>query len=312
MKTAFVFPGQGSQYVGMVKTFIESLSQTKEILGIGQEITGIPLKKLILDGPMQELTRTANLQPCLTAVDIICGMAAMERGLKPNAVAGHSLGEYPALWACGVLSLEDTFNLVHLRGKLMEEAGKDSTGAMAAIIGLDREKLETFIKPLEAEGTISLANHNSPEQIVITGEKALVERACKLVKEDGGGRAVPLKVAGAYHSPLMKGPSGEFAKALEQADFRQPEVPIFSNVSAKAETDPERIRSLMKAQMCSPVRWYDIIINLVDYGTANFVELGPKKVLTNLIKKCVTDQSVKTFQVEDPEGLELCLQELNK
>ncbi len=310
MKTAFVFPGQGSQYVGMGKAFIESLPKAREILKTGAEVTGIPLEKLITEGPMGELTKTANLQPCLTAMDIICGSAAMEKGLKPDAVAGHSLGEYPALWACGALSLEDTFRLVHLRGRLMEQAGGTGSGAMAAVIGLARDRLEGLIKPLKADGIISLANHNSPEQIVITGEKPLIDRACALVKEEGG-RAIPLKVTGAYHSPLMKEPSEEFARALDQADFRRPDVPMFSNVSARAETDPDRIRSLMKDQMCNPVRWYEIISALSQTGVENFVELGPKKVLTNLIKKSV-DRPVKTYQVEDPEGLELCVREIKK
>ncbi len=311
MKTAFVFPGQGSQYVGMGKAFLESVPGTREILGTGEEITGVPLEDLILNGPMQELTRTANLQPCLTAVDIICCMAARAKGLNPDAVAGHSLGEYPALWACGVLSLEDVFRLVLLRGQLMERAGETSPGAMAAIIGLERSRLEELISPLISKGVITLANHNSPEQIVITGEKILVDEACRLAK-DQGVRAIPLKVSGAYHSPLMKGPSEEFSRALDDVEFKTPMVPLFSNVSAQAETDPERIRTLMKEQMCSPVRWYEIVINMSEAGVENFVELGPKKVLSNLIRKSVSDRPVKIFQVEDPEGLETCIKELNQ
>jgi len=303
VKIAFVFPGQGSQFVGMCSEFIEQVVGAKEVLELGEKVTGIPIWKLVLQGPMDELTKTSNLQPCLMAVDVICCIAAEANGIKPEAVAGHSLGEYPALWACGVLSLEDTFRLVHLRGRLMEGAGEKNPGAMAAIIGLSKEDLHEILAPLKEEGVIELANHNSPEQIVITGEKGLVYRACQAVKEKGK-RAVPLKISGAFHSPLMRGPAEEFSRALDQVEFKTPKVPLYSNVSAQAETDPLRIKDLMKRQMQSPVRWYEIVTNMANDGFDIFVELGPKKVLTNLINKCLPDnKAIKTVQIQDPEGL---------
>jgi len=302
MNLAFVFPGQGSQYVGMGKTFLETVSDAAHVLSVAEEMTGLPLKKLCAEGPLEELTRVENLQPCLTAVEIICCMAAGDAGLKATAVAGHSLGEYPALWAAGVISLEDTFRLVHARGRLMKEAGDKNPGSMAAVVGLSRKELEELIVPLTKKGVLVLANHNSPDQIVVTGETDLVGDLCKKTKAEGA-RAIPLKVSGAYHSPLMAEASGRFSEILDKISFFRPEIPIYSNVTARPESDPEKIKDLMKKQICSPVRWYEIVINMDRDGISNFIELGPKKVLGNLIRKCLPGKSVSVFQGEDPEGL---------
>jgi len=306
MNLAFVFPGQGSQYVGMGKTFLETVSDAAHVLSVAEEMTGLPLKKLCAEGPLEELTRVENLQPCLTAVEIICCMAAGDAGLKATAVAGHSLGEYPALWAAGVISLEDTFRLVHARGRLMKEAGDKNPGSMAAVVGLGRKELEELIVPLTKKGVLVLANHNSPDQIVVTGETDLVGDLCKKARAEGA-RAIPLKVSGAYHSPLMAEASGRFSEILDKISFFRPEIPIYSNVTARPESDPEKIKDLMKKQICSPVRWYEIVINMDRDGISNFIELGPKKVLGNLIRKCLPGKSVSVFQGEDPEGLRACL-----
>ncbi|MGC8735198.1 MAG: ACP S-malonyltransferase [Dissulfurimicrobium sp.] len=305
-KTAFVFPGQGSQYIGMGKAFLETLSRAREIFEIGEAVTGIPLKTLCLEGPMDELTKTANLQPALTAIDTVCAAAAMDSGLMPGAVAGHSLGEYPALWAAGVIGLEDLFRLVQARGRLMEEAGARRPGAMAAIIGLKKAELDGLIQPLALQGVIAAANHNSPEQIVVTGEKALVDALAGLVKERGA-RAVPLKVGGAYHSQLMKNAADKFARLLEEVRFSPPKTPFYSNVTAGPENDPEVIKGLMARQMCEPVRWYEIVTNMVRDGVKEFIEPGPKNVLSNLVKKCLPQGEVRVFQIDDPEGLKACL-----
>ncbi len=306
---AFVFPGQGSQYVGMGKAFWETVPDAAHVFSVAEELTGLPLKKLCIEGPLKELTHVENLQPCLTAVEIVCCIAARNTGLKAAAVAGHSLGEYPALWAAGVISLEDTFKLVHARGRLMKEVGDKNPGAMAAVIGLSRKELEELIAPLTKKGILVLANHNSPEQIVVTGETDMVGDLCKGAKAKGA-RAIPLKVSGAYHSPLMEEASRRFSEILGEVSFCKPEIPIYSNVTARPESDPEEIKDLLKKQICSPVRWYEIVINMDRDGISNFIELGPKKVLGNLIRKCLPEGSASIFPGENPENLEECLREI--
>ena len=306
---AFVFPGQGSQYVGMGKVFLETVPDAAHVFSVAEELTGLPLEKLCTEGPLEELTQVENLQPCLTAVEIICCIAAKNTGLKAAATAGHSLGEYPALWAAGVISLEDTFKLVHARGRLMKEVGDKNPGAMAAVIGLSRKDLEELIAPLAKKGILVLANHNSPEQIVVTGETEVVDDLCKGAKAKRA-KAIPLKVSGAYHSPLMEEASRRFSEILDKVSFCKPEIPIYSNVTARPESDPEEIKDLLKKQICSPVRWYEIVINMDRDGISNFIELGPKKVLGNLIRKCLPEGSASVFQGDDPENLETCLKEI--
>ncbi len=304
-KIAFVFPGQGSQYVGMGKALAEGAGAPAEVFSLAAEVSGIPVRRLCIEGPMEELTETRNLQVCLAAVEIAAFFAAREAGLEAGAVAGHSLGECTALFAAGVLDLADTFALVAERGRLMDEAARTNPGAMAAIIGLSRQEIEGLMEPISKKGILALANHNSPEQIVATGEKALVEELCQAVKEKGK-KGIILKVSGAYHSPMMEGPAREFARILDRVDFRPAKVPFYSNVSAMAETDPERIRSLLARQMVSPVRWYEIVTGMKKDGVEAFVELGPKNVLANLVKKCIPEGDIQVFAVEDPKGIKEC------
>ena len=305
-RLAFVFPGQGSQYVGMGKDLLEKVPEAARIFSLAEDLTGIPVKRLCLDGPMEELTQATNLQACLTTVDIICCMAARDLGLEASAVAGHSLGEYPALWAAGVLSLEDTFKLVHARGRLMEEAGEKNPGAMAAVIGISRERLAELVGPLAKKGILALANHNSPEQIVVTGEKDLVRDLCRDAKAIGA-RAIPLKLSGAYHSPLMKEAARLFSEVLAEVPFSQARVPFYSNVTADPESDPEKIKKLMERQICMPVRWYEIATNMDRDGISNFIELGPKKVLGRLIMKCLPKGRARVFQGETLQDLRECI-----
>ncbi len=310
-KIALCFPGQGSQYVGMGKEFLDVVPGAREVFSSAERVTGIPVESLCIDGPVEELTKTINLQPCLTAVGIICAMAVMDAGIKPDAVAGHSLGEYPALWVSGVLNMDDTFRLVRYRGQFMEDAAQKNPGAMAAVIGLEKEKLEDLVGAVAASGgVLSLANYNSPDQIVITGEKHLVSEACKAVKQ-AGGRAVPLKVSGAYHSDLMKDAADAYSLVLAELDFSAPRMPFYSNVTGKAEYDPDKIRQLMAKQICSPVRWSHSISNMAQDGIGTFIEAGPKKVLTNLIRKCLPDSNNLLISVENPEGLQSLKEELD-
>lgn len=303
---AFVFPGQGSQYVGMGKAFAEKSEQAVYAFSLAEEVSGIPVRRLCFEGPMEELTETRNLQVCLAAVEIAALLAAREAGLEAMAVAGHSLGECTALFAAGVLGLSDMFRLVAERGRLMDEAARSNPGAMAAIIGLTRKEIEALMEPIAKKGILDLANHNSPEQIVATGEKALVEELCRAVREKGK-KGIILKVSGAYHSPMMEGPAREFAAILDLVDFLPAKVPIYSNVSASAETDPVRIRSLLARQMTSPVRWYEIVTGMRRDGMEAFVELGPKNVLANLVKKSLPEGDVRVFSVEDLDSLGKCV-----
>ncbi len=304
-KRAFLFPGQGSQYEGMGAALLNEYPRAREIFEIAEDVTGIPVRDLCLSGPMSELTKTANLQPCLTAVEMACAVVLMDKGIQPQGVAGHSLGEYPALWAAGVISTEDTFKLVKRRGELMGGSSSRVPGGMAAILGMEPDKIEEIIAPLKESGTIAVANYNSPEQIVITGEKELISRACKAIK-GAGAKAVPLKVSGAFHSPMMAEAAKEFSALLDEVTFSTPRCPVYSNVSAAPEMDPTRLKELAKKQMCSPVRWVETVRSMYGDGIVCFIETGPKKVLSNLVAKCLQGEDVKIIQVESPEGVKSC------
>ncbi len=303
-KTAFLFPGQGSQYVGMGKEFLEKVPGGRSLFETAEEVTGVPVGRLCLEGPLEELTETRNLQPCLTAVDILCFMAAREQGLEAHAAAGHSLGEYPALRAAGVLSTETCFHLVKQRGRLMDEAAAANPGGMAAVIGLERQELEELVQNAAAPGRVlALANHNSRQQIVVTGHSDSVEKLCRLVKEKGK-RAIPLKVSGAYHSPLMESAAEAFAGVLEDAEFHRAAIPVYSNVTAEPEMDPAKFKRVMSQQICSPVRWFEIVNNMYRDGVRVFIELGPKKVLTNLGRNCIDAGDANFFHVETPGDIQ--------
>ena len=306
---AFCFPGQGAQYVGMGKTLLEGFPPAREVFEASEDLTGLPIRKIVLEGPMEELTRTEVLQVALTALEISLFFAARDAGLRPRAVAGHSLGEYPALFAAGVVDLKGCFRLVSARGSLMEEASRKRPGAMAAIIGLGYDELEALIGPLRDRGVIALANYNSPEQIIVTGERDPVAEAMKQAKARGA-RVVPLKVSGGYHSPLMDEAAEKFKEVLEDIDFSAPAFAYYSNVTGLCEKDPKAIKTILVEQIRRPVLWYPIVKNMVEDGIRVFVELGPKKVLTNLIKRSVSSMDVRQFQFEDLEGLKRVLDEI--
>jgi [acyl-carrier-protein] S-malonyltransferase len=301
---AFMFPGQGSQYVGMGQDLFNADSEAQALFDLAEDTTGLPLQRLCFTGPMEELTLTVNLQPAVTVVNLCLSRALGAAGVKPTAVCGHSLGEYSALFAAGVLSAGDTLAAVRERGRLMHREAQKYPGAMAAVIGLTPEKLKGVVHPFTKEGPLALANFNTPEQTVISGAPELVARAGNAAKAEGA-KVVPLKVSGAWHSPLMMGANADFGAFMDTLSFQAPQIPLYLNATAAPETNPHILRASMGAQLTSPVRWAELIVNLKAAGIDTWVEVGPKNVLTGLVRKILpTEPKENFYSVENRESLE--------
>lgn len=309
-KTAFLFPGQGSQFVGMGKDFFDAYQWARDIFVLADEVTQKPISRLCFDGPMEQLTETVNLQPAITAVNLVCCQALLERGVKPAYTAGHSVGEYSALAAAGVISRADAIKLVNARGEFMQRDADRRPGAMSAVIGLSRPEVDAVAELARDRGVVVVANHNSPQQLVITGQSEAVAAAAKLAKTKGA-KVIPLAVSGAWHSPLMEDAAEDFARILEKTDFQSPTCGVILNVTADGETDPASIRETMTRQIVSPVRWAETIEKMVADGVTDFVEVGPKKVLAGLVKKTVPDGvDVNIINVQDMAGVDLAVEQL--
>lgn len=309
---AVLFPGQGSQFVGMGKEFLESDPEAQSLMDYADSASSSPLKKLCLEGPLEELTKAVHLQPALTAINLICWQAVKKAGIKPDYFAGHSLGEYSALCAGGVLEVEDTMRLVADRGRLSEREGQKNPGGMQAILGLTLEEIEDILIQSPLGNRVTISNHNSEKQIVVSGYHDSLAEMDKVV-HDKGGKAITLNVSVANHSPLVAGAIPDFEKIMAYIPFKPPATPVLFNVTAAEEKDPEEIRRIMSRQIASRVRWYEIINSLLEKGVTHFIEVGPKKVLSGLMKKIVPKSSgCKTFQVESPETLAKCLESLNQ
>lgn len=302
-KIAFVFPGQGAQAVGMAKDVFEAVPEARAIFETGDEVLGFPLSQLVFEGPESELKQTVNTQPALLTASAAYLEALKGKGLEPDYVAGHSLGEYSALVAAGVLTYEDAVKLVRLRGRFMEEAVPGGQGAMAAVLGAEREALAELCRSIsEQEGPVELANVNCPGQIVVSGSQAGVNAVVQRVKEAGGKRAIPLEVSGPFHSSLMKEAAGRLADELAKITFNAPSVPVVVNVTALPVTDPQEIRELLVRQVYSPVLWQDSVERLIADGVDTFVEIGSGSVLAGLIRKI--DKNVKVININSLASIE--------
>lgn len=303
-KITFLFPGQGSQSVGMGQDIYQEFDYVREVFDMAEETSKINLSKLCFKGPMEELTETVNLQPAITTINLSLLAVLENESVKPDFCAGHSLGEYSALCAAGVISKEDTIRIVHKRGRLMHREATKHEGIMRAILGLDIDVVTEITAEAQSEGIVSIANHNSESQIVITGSPAAVEKA-SLLAAAKKGKTVPLKVSGAWHSRLMEGAEKEFADFLSTIDFKPPESKIVLNVTGAFEAAPEDIQSIMARQLGSSVKWYDSMKRLEAETPDVFAEIGPGKVLTGLLKKILPkDAGYAAFNVFDLKTLE--------
>ena len=290
---AYVFPGQGAQFVGMGKELYDNNAEARALFEKANEILGFSITDLMFAGTDEDLRKTAVTQPAIFIHSVLLAKSLGEE-FRPDMVAGHSLGEFSALVAAGALSFEDGLRLVAARARAMQKACELKPSTMAAIIGLAEEKVEAVLKGVD--GVVVCANYNCPGQIVISGEEEAIDAACKLLSEAGARRALKLKVGGAFHSPLMEPARAELAEAIENTEFHTPACPVYQNVDAAPHTDPAEIKANLIAQLTAPVRWTQSVQRMIADGAVEFTELGPGKVLQGLISKIDRSATVAGVQ----------------
>lgn len=302
-KIGFVYAGQGSQVVGMGKSFYDNYELAKEVFD--NIDLDIDVKKLCFEGPIEELSKTSNTQPCMVAVAVVATKLLKENGINPDYVAGLSLGEYSALNASGVLNDQDAINLVRFRGQAMERAADGIESKMVAIIGLDRDLLNEAVNEASELGVVSIANYNCPGQLVIGGKADAVSKASELALEKGARRAIPLNTSGPFHTKLLAPASDELREKFKDVQFNEMQIPVIFNSSAKELEAGVSVASMLEKQVMSSVYFEDSVRYMIDNGVDTIIEIGPGKVLSGFIRKI--DKSIKTYQVEDQASLEKTL-----
>ena len=302
MKTAFVFPGQGSQKVGMLKDLYEAYPIVRERFAQADEALGYSISQLCFEGPDTELVKTANTQPAILTASVACYEVLKEKGFTPDIVGGHSLGEYSALVAAGVLDFKDAVYVVHKRGEYMQEAVPLGEGAMAAILALPREEVVRICAEVnDTVGSVQAVNFNCPGQIVIAGATKAVEVAAEKMKEAGAKRAVMLPVSAPFHSRLMEPAAKRLQEELDKIEVKDAQIPVVANITGEILKEGAAIKEALVTQAAAPVLWEDCVATLVDFGVTRFVEVGPGKVLTGFTKKI--NKAMELANVEDEASL---------
>ena len=302
-KIAFLFPGQNSQIIGMGQDLANEFPEAREIFRQLDDICEKPMSKLCFEGPSEELILTVNQQPAITAVNLVCLKVLNLKGIKASVSAGHSLGEFAALVSAGVITEYDALRIVKKRGELMHRESLSHPGVMTAVMNLSIDRVTDLVKKAAEKGLLAVANHNSEAQIVITGESAPMEYAISLVKEEKG-KAIPLKVSGAWHCDLMKGAVDEFREFMENISFSKPASDILFNATAEMENDTEKIKDIIANQLTSPVRWYDIIVRMINDKVDAMVDVGPQKQMMGLVGRILPEGSnIAKLSVENVDSL---------